>query len=284
METTQQYYYDTIAKAISFIEGHFTEQPDLNEIAAHVNISPFHFQKLFTDWVGVSPKKYLQFLNVNYAKTVLQQQSLAATAHWAGLSGTGRLHDMFVNIEGMTPGEYKSGGKKLSIDYAFASSCFGRILIGATAKGICHIAFSEQEQTSMDELRLLFPNAELKARDVEMHQAVSRFFNANWQELPQIKLHLKGTPFQLKVWDALLKLPDGALASYGDIAQLIDQPKASRAVGTAIGSNPVAYLIPCHRVIRASGVIGDYRWGSVRKKAMIAWEAAKNPQTDTIDK
>lgn len=276
MEDTKQYYYHTVARAIEYLENNFREQPDLNAIANHVHISPFHFQKLFTEWVGVSPKKYLQFLNVNYAKKLLQHQTVSGTAHEIGLSGTGRLHDMFVNIEGMTPGEYKNGGRNLSINYHYAPSNFGKVLVGSTAKGVCYIGFSDDRQDSLNELITLFPNATLKAGEDELHQPVVSFFNANWQELQQVKLHLKGTAFQLKVWDALLKIPAGGLSTYGEIAQMISQPSASRAVGTAIGSNPVAYLIPCHRVIRASGVIGGYRWGSVRKKAMIAWEAAKS--------
>jgi AraC family transcriptional regulator of adaptative response/methylated-DNA-[protein]-cysteine methyltransferase len=276
MEDSKQYYFTIVAKAIEYIEVNFKEQPDLNDIAAHVNISPYHFQKIFTEWVGVSPKKYLQFLNVSYAKSVIKHHNISDTAYNTGLSGSGRLHDLFINIEGMTPGEYKNGGRKLTINYHFAESCFGRILVSSTSKGVCHISFSDDEQKALDELTGMFPNATIRAKEELLHEPVINFFNADWDEPQQIKLHLKGTAFQLKVWDALLKIPVGKLATYGDIAQSIDKPSAQRAVGTAIGSNPVAYLIPCHRVIRASGAIGGYRWGHVRKKAMIAWEASKS--------
>jgi AraC family transcriptional regulator of adaptative response/methylated-DNA-[protein]-cysteine methyltransferase len=275
MENTKQYYYNKIAEAIEYLENNIIEQPSLEDIAREVNISPFHFQKIFTEWVGVSPKKYLQFLSLNYAKELINHETVASTAYKTGLSSTGRLHDMFVNIEGMTPGEYKNGGKKLIINYIFSESYFGKILIASTYKGICHIAFSDNEIDSITILHSKFPNAKFSQKSDELQQPALLFFNANWNKLSQIKLHLKGTKFQLKVWDALLKIPMGELSTYGRIANNIENPKASRAVGTAIGNNPIAYLIPCHRVIQASGNIGKYHWGSIRKKVMIGWEAAK---------
>lgn len=275
MENTKQFYYNKVAEAIEYIENNFVEQPNLNRIAAQVNISPFHFQKIFTKWVGVSPKKYLQFISLNHAKQLIGRQSLAETAFETGLSGTGRLHDMFVNIEGMTPGEYKNGGKSLTINYDFSESYFGKILIASTSKGICHIGFCDDENHSINELHNRFPNAALAKKNDEIQNSVLSFFNADWNNISKIKLHLKGSEFQLKVWGALLKIPMGSLSTYSKIAKQIGNPKASRAVGTAIGNNPIADLIPCHRVIQASGNSGQYHWGATRKKAMIAWEAAK---------
>lgn len=275
MDKTKQYYYNKVAEAITYLENNFTQQPNLDAIAEYVHISPFHFQKIFTEWVGVSPKKYLQFISLNHAKQLINHQTLADTAYETGLSGTGRLHDMFINIEGMTPGEYKNGGKKLAINYDFSESYFGKVLIASTDKGICHIGFSDEKNLSIDALHNKFPNAALDLKQDEIQNTALSFFNADWNNLSQIKLHLKGTEFQLKVWDALLKIPMGNLSTYGEIAQYIGNSKASRAVGTAIGSNPIACLIPCHRVIQASGNCGQYHWGAVRKKAMIGWEAAK---------
>jgi AraC family transcriptional regulator of adaptative response/methylated-DNA-[protein]-cysteine methyltransferase len=192
-----------------------------------------------------------------------------------GLSGTGRLHDLFVNIEGMTPGDYKNGGESLTIRYSFSESPFGKIMIASTKNGICHIVFTEDEEEGRQTLKQQFPKAVYKTGVDHYHEEVIRFFGNDIEKPCQIKLHLKGTPFQLKVWDALLKIPSGVLTTYGDIAHSIDSPKASRAVGTAIGSNPIAYIIPCHRVIQSSGNFGGYMWGPTRKTAIIGWEAAQ---------
>lgn len=270
------YHYDKIAEAIQYLDEHFKEQPSLDTIAEQIHMSPFHFQRLFKDWVGVSPKKYLQFLSVNYAKSQLQhnENTLFDTALETGLSGTSRLHDLFVNIEGMTPGEYKNGGEKLSINYSFAESPFGDMLVASTQKGICFMVFVEDVESGLLELRKQFPKATYQRKVDQLQQAALFIFQNDWSKLSEIKLHLKGTDFQLKVWEALLSIPQGKLATYGEIAKKINQPKASRAVGTAIGSNPIAYLIPCHRVIQSSGNTGGYRWNPIRKKAIIGWEAA----------
>lgn len=241
-------------------------------------MSPFHFQRLFTDWAGVSPKKFLQYVSIEHAKRVLKTQSatLADAAYETGLSGTGRLHDLFITIEGMTPGEFKNGGESLSINYSFAESPFGEILVASTARGICFLAFADDRAAAFRQLVAMFPKAEY-IQTVDMHQQNALFiFTHDWSKLDQVKLHLKGSDFQLKVWQALLRIPFGELSTYGNIAGMIEKPTASRAVGTAIGSNPVAYLIPCHRVIQASGLFGGYMWGSVRKTAIIGWEASKN--------
>ena len=276
MNEQQQYNYNRIAEAIAYIKSNFKTQPNLEAIAKQVHLSPYHFQKIFKDWAGVSPKKFLQFLSLEYAKSLLKdrQVTLFDAAQETGLSGTSRLHDLFVNIEGMTPGEFKNGAKNLTLNYSYAQSPFGNVLIASTQKGICYMSFADQKEKALSDFRQMFPNAHAQ-QVLDHHQQNALYiFNKDWSRLDQIKLHLKGTPFQLKVWEALLKIPSGSLATYGKIAQSINKPKASRAVGTAIGSNPIAYLIPCHRVIRASGEFGNYMWGADRKTAIIGWEAA----------
>ncbi|MCT4615579.1 MAG: methylated-DNA--[protein]-cysteine S-methyltransferase [Marinifilaceae bacterium] len=275
-DNNKTYQYDKIAEAIAFIDNNFKEQPSLDAIAEHVNLSPFHFQRLFKEWVGISPKKYLKFISSNYAKSLLRKKesNLFDTAFEMGLSGTGRLHDMFVTIEGMTPGEYKNGGSSLIINYSFAESPFGKIIVAATNKGICHLAFSEDDTLAFEELQAIFPNATFNQKSDKFQQNALFIFRNDWTNLNEIKLHLKGTKFQLKVWEALLSIPYGNLSTYGEIAEAIQHPKASRAVGTAIGNNPIAYLIPCHRVIQKSGNIGGYHWNPTRKKAIIGWEAS----------
>lgn len=267
--------YSRIAEAIGYINDNFKSQPQLEEVAEKVALSPFHFQRLFTEWAGVSPKKFLQYLTVEHAKKMLidNQATLFDTAIETGLSGTGRLHDLFINIEGMTPGEYKNGGESLSINYSFAESPFGDVLVASTTKGICHMAFADDKSKALHILKAKFPNASY-TQIVDIKQQNALFiFSHDWAKLGQIKLHLKGTEFQLKVWETLLRVPMGNLATYGTIAKQMQVPNASRAVGTAIGDNPVAFLIPCHRIIQSTGAFGNYHWGSVRKTAMIGWEA-----------
>ena len=249
--------YERIAEAIGYIRTHFREQPDLDEVAKKVHLSPFHFQRLFSDWAGVSPKKFLQYISVEHAKGILKNKrsTLSDAAFETGLSGTGRLHDLFVNIEGMTPGEYKNGGENLAVNYSFAETPFGAILVASTPKGICHMAFCDDENAALSELRRQFPNARLRQMTDLLQQSALYLFAKDWQNPGEIKLHLKGTAFQVKVWETLLKIPSGSLSTYGDIAQQLGQPGASRAVGSAVGSNPVAYLIPCHRVIRSEGIV-----------------------------
>lgn len=277
MEEQNQMNYNRIAAAIDYIKTNFKEQPDLGSIAEKVHLSPFHFQRLFSEWAGTSPKKFLQYISIRHARQLLKenQATLAQTAYETGLSGTGRLHDLFINIEGMTPAEYKNGGKHLSIHYSFAESPFGNILVASTSKGICHMAFADDETTALTVMKNHFPNAHFKQMVDLIQQNALYIFTHDWQKLNQIKLHLKGTDFQLKVWETLLKIPMGQLSTYGNIATAIEKPRASRAVGTAIGSNPVAFLIPCHRVIQSTGSFGGYMWGSTRKTAMIGWEGAK---------
>lgn len=277
METQHQLNYNRIAQAITYIKENFKEQPSLDEIAEQVHLSPFHFQRLFTEWAGTSPKKFLQYISVEHAKKMLKENrsTLFETAYNTGLSGTSRLHDLFINIEGMTPAEYKNGGKDLTINYSFAESPFGNLIVASTNKGICFMAFNEDESLALEELNTKFPNA-LFIRKLDLIQQNALFiFQNDWSKLPEIKLHLKGTDFQLKVWETLMKIPMGQLSTYGAIAWQINKPNASRAVGTAIGSNPVAFLIPCHRVIQSTGLFGGYMWGNIRKTAIIGWEAEK---------
>ena len=278
MKEQEKTNYSRIAEAIGYIKENFKAQPGLEEVAEKIHVSPFHFQRLFTEWAGVSPKKFLQYITVEHAKKMLKenQATLFETAFETGLSGTGRLHDLFINIEGMSPGEYKNGGTSLTINYSFAETPFGNILVASTAKGICHMAFADDEKQALQSLQEMFPNAVYHQMVDLAQQNVLYIFTHDWSKLNQIKLHLKGTEFQLKVWETLLKIPMGQLSTYGNIARQIQQPNASRAVGTAIGDNPVAFLIPCHRVIQSTGVFGQYHWGSIRKTAMIGWEAAKS--------
>ncbi|ASV07472.1 bifunctional helix-turn-helix domain-containing protein/methylated-DNA--[protein]-cysteine S-methyltransferase [Leptospira interrogans] len=271
-------HYQKIAEAIQFIQKNAISQPELDEVAKSVNLSPFHFQRLFTEWAGVSPKQFLQYITLQNAKSILSkpQTTLFDAAFETGLSGTSRLHDLFVKIEGMTPGEFKNGGENIKIRYSFQRSVFGNYLIASTEKGICNLFFYDiSEEQIVSELKEQWNRADIIEQMDENQNRVIRFFDKTLNGHEKIKLHLKGTEFQIKVWEALLKIPEGQLSSYSDIADLIGQENASRAVGTAIGKNPIGYLIPCHRVIKSTGGIGEYRWGSERKMAMIGWEASK---------
>ena len=271
--------YERIKKAIEFIQSNFQQQPDLEAVAKEVFLSPFHFQRLFKDWAGVSPKKFLQYISLQHAKKLLQQHTVSDAAYETGLSGSSRLHDLFISIEGMTPGEFKNGGEQLQINYSFAETPFGNIIVASTAKGICHLAFADDEKAPLQQLQSQFPKATFRQVVDTIQQNALFIFTQDWKDLSKIKLHLKGTPFQIKVWEALLKIPMGDVSTYSGIANTINNPNASRAVGTAIGDNPVAFLIPCHRVIRSTGDFGQYHWGSIRKTAMIGWESAKiNPE------
>jgi len=276
MERQKDLNYTRIAEAIDYIVNNFRKQPGLYDIAEEVHLSPFHFQRLFHEWAGLSPKKFLQYISIAHAKKLLQENAtLLEAAYETGLSGSSRLHDLFVRIEGMSPADYKNGGKNLHINYSIAESPFGKLIVASTSKGVCWMAFLEDEVTGVELLKTKFPNASFKQEQDQLQQSALQIFQNDWTKMPEIKLHLKGTDFQLKVWETLLKIPMGQLSTYGSIAQQIDSPKASRAVGTAIGSNPIAFLIPCHRVIQSTGNFGGYMWGSTRKTAIIGWECAK---------
>jgi AraC family transcriptional regulator of adaptative response/methylated-DNA-[protein]-cysteine methyltransferase len=279
METQNELDYKRIAEAIAYIKLNYKLQPTLEEAASQVSLSPFHFQRMFKDWAGVTPKQFLQYLSIEHAKAMLKekQASLFDAAFETGLSGTGRLHDLFVKIEGMTPGEYKNGGEQLMINYSFASTPFGTLLLASTHKGVCYMAFADgSEEEALILLKNRFPMATYQHL-IDQHQQNALFiFTQDWTKLNQIKLHLKGTTFQLKVWETLLTVPMGSLTTYARLATDLSNPNACRAVGSAVGDNPVAFLIPCHRVIRSTGEIGQYHWGSTRKNAIIGWEAAKS--------
>jgi AraC family transcriptional regulator of adaptative response/methylated-DNA-[protein]-cysteine methyltransferase len=269
--------FNRIAEAIEYIRNNFRDQPSLDEIAEKVNLSSFHFQRMFSEWAGTTPKKFLQYTSIEYAKKILKenQGSLLDAAYETGFSSGSRLHDLFIKIEGMTPAEYKNGGQSLTIKYSFAESPFGNLIVASTAKGICYMAFQGDEKKALEDLVARFPNASFNRRLDLMQQNALFIFRNDWAKMNDIRLHLKGTDFQLKVWESLLKIPLGQLSTYGSIAEKMNKPGASRAVGSAIGRNPVAFLIPCHRVIQSSGSFGGYMWGTARKTAMIGWEGVK---------
>lgn len=271
--------YMLVAKAIAFLEEHQHLQPDLKEVAASVGLSEFHFQRLFSRWVGISPKRFLQFLTVEHAKQALRtSHNVLLAAYQAGLSGPGRLHDLFVSCEAMTPGEYRRRGEGVDIRYAFQPTPFGEALVAMTQKGICNLQFvdGDEQQAAIQRLYRAWPKANL----CEDATSISPIVYAIFSDFPlqpgiPIKLHLRGTNFQIKVWQALLNIPAGKVVSYQDIAICIGMPDSARAVGQAIARNPVAVIIPCHRVLPKSGSFGGYRWGRVRKKALLAWEASR---------
>lgn len=277
METQANINYNRIAEAIDYIREHFRSQPNLDKVAEKIHLSPAHFQRLFTEWAGTSPKKFLQYISVEHAKKILkdEQATLFETTFETGLSSTSRLHELFVNIEGMSPAEYKNGGKNLHINYSFVESPFGSLIVASTGKGVCYMAFEDEEEKALFNLKEKFPNATFQRKLDLLQQNALFIFQNDWSKLNEIKLHLKGTDFQLKVWESLLKIPMGKLSTYGSIAQYMGNPGASRAVGSAVGNNPVAFLIPCHRVIQSSGAFGGYMWGPTRKTAIIGWEGAK---------
>jgi AraC family transcriptional regulator, regulatory protein of adaptative response / methylated-DNA-[protein]-cysteine methyltransferase len=271
--------YGRIEAAIHYLEENFQAQPALAEVAAHVGLSDYHFQRLFSRWAGTSPKRFLQFLTIQHAKTLLaESQSILDATYEAGLSSPSRLHDLFVTHEAITPGEYKQKGAGLTIQYGFHDSPFGECLIALTERGICglHFVADGDREAALAEVQASWPQANFVADDDATRPFINPIFNlSEGEERPSFPLYLKGTNFQIQVWQALLKIPAGTAVSYGTVAQFIGSPKASRAVGSAVGSNPVGYLIPCHRVIQQAGNLGNYRWGSSRKKAILGWEAAR---------
>ena len=272
-DKNQQNYY-RIAKAITFIKDNFKEQPTLDELASKVNLSPYHFQRIFTEWAGTSPKKFLQYVSLQFAKRKLvKNQSLFDTAFETGFSGTSRLHDLFVKIEGMSPAAYKNGGERLNINYSYSSSQFGNVIIASTLKGICYLSFFDSApENAFQNLKSEYPNAQFQEKKDKIQANALSVLEKGSEDIDQIKVYLKGTDFQLKVWEALLKIPPASLVSYNEIAAMINKPSSFRAVANAIGKNPIAYIIPCHRVIRSTGELGGYRWNTTRKTAIIGWE------------
>ena len=270
------YHFNVIKKAIGFITDNYRKQPNLDEIAHSVQLSKFHLQRIFQKWVGISPKNFLQFITTENAKKCLKEgQSTLETAYEVGLSGNSRLHDLFIKVEACTPGEFKKRGKGIHLKYDIIQSPFGDALIGETNIGICKLSFIDENSDPIELIQLDFPKAKIVKELGPNGRYVKKYF-ADW-EVPQrkIMLDLKGTPFQVKVWKALLLIPSSHLLAYNDVASIINNPYAARAVGSAIGKNPIAYLIPCHRVIRQSGYFGEYRWGRDRKTAIIGYESIK---------
>jgi AraC family transcriptional regulator of adaptative response/methylated-DNA-[protein]-cysteine methyltransferase len=278
--------YARIAQSIRYLEQNFQDQPGLDQVAAHVGLSEYHFQRLFTRWVGISPKRFLQYLTKEHARQLLaSSQSVLEAALDSGLSGPGRLHDLFVKCDAVTPGEWKNSGAGLEIGYAIMPSPFGECLLAVTTRGICHLSFVNpgEETAALDELQAAWPYAHVSRDPVRVqpyHQAIFLHQNAFNGPIP---LYLHGTNFQIQVWQALLRIPTGTLVTYEDIAVSLGQPRSARAVGQAVAANPVAVLIPCHRVIRKDGSFGGYHYGPERKKAILGWEWSQLAQKSVIE-
>jgi len=271
--------YSRVEHAIRFLTEHVTEQPSLERVAAEVGLSPFHFQRLFQRWAGVSPKRLLQVLTLEEAKRMLaESRSLLEVSHEVGLSGSSRLHDLFLNLERMTPGEYKAQAAGLTVYWGVEDTPFGPALFAALDRGLCGLSFLHDgdQDGALAELRARWPGAELEQEGARI-QGYAESLNARMRGGPgqPLGLVLKGTPFQLRTWEALLRIPAGKAVSYRDLAALSGSPQAIRAVGTVVGQNPIAWLIPCHRVIQATGALGQYHWGTPRKQAILAFERAR---------
>jgi AraC family transcriptional regulator, regulatory protein of adaptative response / methylated-DNA-[protein]-cysteine methyltransferase len=268
--------YLRIEKAIHYLDRRFPRQPDLNEVAKSVNLSPWHFQRLFRRWAGISPKRFLQFLMLDYAKHALEQSgNVLDAAYAAGLSSPSRLHDLFVSVEAVTPGEFKKRGAGLRITYGYHASPFGECLLATTERGICAMYFvTSGRETVLNDVRRRWPGADFVEDPKTTGQYLGRIFPRSKRQ-GKLPIDLRGTNFQIKVWQALLEIPPGAVIPYEELAGRVGNPKASRAVGSAVGQNPIAFIIPCHRVIRKVGAIGGYHGGTDRKRAMLAWEAAR---------
>lgn len=269
--------YERIARVIRYLDERHTDQPNLATLARHVGLSRHHFHRLFMSWAGISPKDFLQCLTLIHAKGLLQNgKSVLDASLDSGLSSPSRLHDLCVTLEAASPGEVKSGGEGWTIVVGFADSPFGKCLIGKSPRGVCHISFveSNQEDAALAEAQTCWPRARLHQDDTVVKQLANRIFHqaAIKDSSTPLRAFVRGTQFQVRVWRALLKVQHGTLVSYGGLATILNQPSAARAVGAAVGQNPLAYLIPCHRVIRETGALGDYRWGEVRKQAILAWE------------
>ena len=268
--------YQLIEQAIQYLEKHANNQPDLNEIASAIGLSEYHFQRTFSRWAGISPKRFIQFLTKESAKELLTKtENLLDTTFGVGLSSLGRLHDLFVTTEAVTPGQFKSGGAGLTVRYGLHDTPFGKALIGITERGICHLGFVKNyEGDAIDKLVLSWPQAKMVEDHMTTEGMIKPIFDLSQRSKKPLYVHLRGTNFQLKVWEALLRIPPGAVISYQGLARQAGCPQASRAVGTALGDNPIAVLIPCHRVIRKIGEFGNYRYGTARKKAILGWETA----------
>ena len=274
--------YERIANMIRFLDRHHTEQPDLNQLATAAGLSPFHFHRLFSTWAGVTPKDFLQCLTLEHVKQLLLEgNNVLDAALDAGLSGPGRLHDLCVTLEAASPGEMKNGGAGMQIDYGFTETPFGEALIAETKRGICHLSFVDGNgrNGARDLLISEWPNAKLQRADQRAEELAGKIFTQPRQNQSSrpLRAFVRGTPFQVRVWRALLSVPTGSLTTYGRLAHAIGQSKAARAVGSAVGANPISFVIPCHRVIRETGALGNYGGGRVRKRAIVGWELASRP-------
>ncbi|MFC1876471.1 bifunctional helix-turn-helix domain-containing protein/methylated-DNA--[protein]-cysteine S-methyltransferase [Thermodesulfobacteriota bacterium] len=276
-QLSQDYY--RIEKAIAYIKNNASQQPDLVDISASVHLSEYHFQRMFSRWAGISPKRFLQYITKEYAKKLLRSnRSVMDTAYDIGLSGGSRLHDLFVVCEAVTPGEYKRSGEGLQIFYGCHPTPFGYCLLGATERGVCYLEFQAdgRKNPSIQCIQERWPRADIVLKPKKSHALVKEVFDFNPESGgAPLHLYVKGSNFQIKVWEALLKIPLGNVVTYEDVARQIKMPKAARAVGNAVGQNPIPFLIPCHRVIRKMGEFGNYGGGKERKKAMLGWEAAR---------
>lgn len=277
--------YRRIEQAIEFLSCNAREQPRLEQVAAHVGLSEYHFQRLFRRWAGISPKRFVQYLTAEHARELLQSSRSALDASLeAGLSGTGRLHDLMVALHAATPGDIKARGAGLVIDYGVHASPFGECLIAVTARGVCALEFLDplRRREALARLRAAWPAATLRERANATRAVAHRLFTTGSNGRAPLSLFVRGTNFQIKVWEALLRVPPGRVLCYEDLARLVGEPGATRAVASAVARNAVGFLIPCHRVIRKSGAIGEYRWSGARKQALLAWEAASAsaPSTD----
>jgi AraC family transcriptional regulator of adaptative response/methylated-DNA-[protein]-cysteine methyltransferase len=273
--------YERVANVIRYLDQHHLEQPALTDLARGAGLSPFHFHRLFSTWAGVTPKDFLQCLTLEHVKTLLRDgASVLDTALNVGLSGPGRLHDLCVTLEAASPGELKSGGAGTKIEYGFADTPFGEALIAQTPRGICHLSFlnGQGRNGARDVLTRQWPEAKLQRNDQHAEEISPKIFARPPQDQPRPRLRafVRATPFQLKVWRALLRVPAGSLTTYGRLSAAVRQPTAARAVGSAVGANPIAFIIPCHRVIRETGVLGNYRWDPIRKQAIIGWEMSSH--------
>jgi AraC family transcriptional regulator, regulatory protein of adaptative response / methylated-DNA-[protein]-cysteine methyltransferase len=271
--------YRRIEKAIEFLAENYHRQPSLDEVARSVNLSEFHFQRLFRRWAGISPKRLVQFLTLEHAKQALEEsRSVLDAAYDAGLSSPSRLHDLFVTAEAMTPGEFKAKGAGLEISYGLHPSPFGECLLAVTERGICGLGFVGEggRRQALEDFKGRWPAAQFQENPEKTQGYIDAIFNAEKRNgAHPVKLLLMGTNFQIKVWEALLRIPSGSVVCYEDLARRLGKPSAARAVGSAVGRNPISFLIPCHRAIRKMGITGDYHWGAARKKAILAWEAAR---------
>jgi AraC family transcriptional regulator of adaptative response/methylated-DNA-[protein]-cysteine methyltransferase len=271
--------YERVARVIRHLDRHQQEQPDLATLAKLAGLSPHHFHRLFAAWAGVTPKDFLQCLTVERVKEALRRgESALGAALDAGLSGPGRLHDLCVTLEGASPGEIKSGGAGWVLNAGYAESPFGKCLVAEGARGICFLALVEKggEKRAWAEMKAEWPKAVVKRNDALARAQAAKIFALRAGHRAPLRACVGGTPFQARVWRALVQVPEGTLVTYGDLAKAIGQPTAARAVGSAVGANPVAYIIPCHRVIRETGVIGNYRWGTGTKRALVGWEVSRS--------